>query len=86
LILWAEQPTLQRGLLLGVTTALACLSKFTALGFLPTAGLLALLSYLAVARPPMERLIGMARERAATFGLAIVTGAVVIWAAIVLLR
>src|SRR5438270_8464770 len=41
LVLWAENPTWKRGLLLGVTTALACLSKFTALGFLPMAGLLA---------------------------------------------
>jgi hypothetical protein len=80
LILWAERPALHRGLLLGFTTGLACLSKFTALGFFPTGAALALVSYLTVARPGTTKLIAMARERAATFGLAILTGAFVIWA------
>ena len=81
LILWAEQPTPRRALLFGLATALACLSKFTAMGFLPAAALLALLAYLATVRPTLARLTELARERAATFGLAVATGALVIWAA-----
>jgi hypothetical protein len=38
-------------MLLGLCTALACLSKFTALGYLPAAGVFALVSYVAVRWP-----------------------------------
>ena len=80
LVLWAEAPTWKRSGLLGVTAALAALSKFTALGFLPAGAVLALLSYLAVARPGRKKLAALAKERARPFGLAVLTGALVIWA------
>ena len=44
LVLWAEAPTWKRSLLLGLTGAAAVLSKFTALGYLPAAAVLALLA------------------------------------------
>src|ERR1035437_5262146 len=42
LVLWAEAPTWKRSALLGLTGAAAVLSKFTALGYLPAAAVLAL--------------------------------------------
>src|SRR5271169_611950 len=44
LMLWAEAPTWQHSLLLGLATALAVVSKFTALGYLPVAAVFALLA------------------------------------------
>ena len=40
LILWVESPTAANAVLFGVSSALAALAKFTALGFLPAAALL----------------------------------------------
>ena len=80
LVLWAESPTWKRSLLLGVTVGLAVLAKFTALLFLPSAAALALLFYIAIARPGGNQLLGLAQERAPAFGLAVVTGALIIWA------
>ena len=42
LLLWCEEPTWKHSLLLGATTALAAVSKFTALGYLPAAAILRL--------------------------------------------
>lgn len=81
LLVWAETPSWKNALLLGLTSALAALSKFTSLGYLPAAALLALAAYLAVERPGMKRLAALARERAPGFGLAVLTGAVLVWAA-----
>jgi dolichyl-phosphate-mannose-protein mannosyltransferase len=80
LLLWAETPNWKHGLLLGVATAFAALSKFTALGFLPAAALLALILYLLVKSPGWKELAELTRTRAVTFGLAVLTGAIVIWA------
>jgi hypothetical protein len=80
LVLWAEKPTLPRTLLLGAAAALAALSKFTALGFLPAGVALAFVAYLAVERPGLHKLAAGARERAASFGLAAIAGALLIWA------
>ncbi len=80
LLLWAETPSWKNGLLLGVATAFAALSKFTALGFLPAATVLALILYLLVKRPGWKELSALVRARAASFGLAVLTGAFVIWA------
>ena len=79
-VLWAEKPTLPRTLLLGAAAALAALSKFTALGFLPAAVALALVAYVAVERPGLNKLAARARERAAPFALAVIAGALLIWA------
>jgi hypothetical protein len=79
-VLWAEKPTLPRTLLLGAAAALAALSKFTALGFLPAAVALALVAYVAVERPGLNKLAAGARQRAAPFALAVIAGALLIWA------
>lgn len=80
LVVWAESPGWKSGALLGVAAALAALSKFTALLFLPSAAALALLFYLAVERPSPRRLAALAQARAGTFALAVLVGAIVVWA------
>jgi len=81
LLVWAEAPTWRSGAVLGVTAALAGLSKFTAIGYLPAAAVLSLVFWLGVKRPPMHRLSELARERLATFGFAVAVGFLTVWAA-----
>ena len=80
MILWAGNPTRRNTILFGVASGLALLAKFTALVYLPAAALLALLYYLAVDRPGVPKLLEFARERAVSFGIAVLLGAVTIWA------
>jgi hypothetical protein len=80
LILWAESPDWKHGALLGLAAALAALSKFTALLYLPAAAMLALLWYLTAERCELRKLWALARVRAATFAFAVLIGALVIWA------
>jgi len=78
---WARNPNWKNALLLGLAAAAAALSKFTALGFLPAAALLGLAFYLAFHWPGFRKLASLAQARAATFGLAVAIGALVVWAA-----
>lgn len=80
LVLWAESPSWQRSALLGVAAALAALSKFTALLYLPAAATMALLLYVAVERPAPRKLVALIRARAISFLFAVFVGALVIWA------
>lgn len=85
LAVWAESPGWKHGIRLGVASALAALAKFTALVYLPAAALAALLLHLAAVRPEPRKMLApgwlQIRRRAPTFALAVVTGAVLIWAA-----
>jgi 4-amino-4-deoxy-L-arabinose transferase-like glycosyltransferase len=80
LIVWAEKPSFRHSLLFGAATALAVLSKFTALGFLPIAAVFALVVYLVAERPGLKRLAALASERAAPLAAAVLAGALVVWA------
>ena len=80
MILWVENPTRRNTVLFGVASGLALLAKFTALVYLPMAAVLALLYYLAVNQPGAAKAMGLARERAASFAVAVMVGAVTIWA------
>src|ERR1039457_5335663 len=80
LLLWAEEPTWQHSLLLGAATALAVVSKFTALGFLPAVALFAFLAYLMVERPGVDGVVAAAKARAWSAAIAVFTGALGIWA------
>lgn len=80
LMLWVERPTWQRGVCFGVCAGLAAVSRFTALGYLPACAALTLAAWFAVERPGAKKLIALIRERAATFAMAVVTGALTIWA------
>ncbi len=81
MLVWVEQPTLARGAIFGLCTALALLSKFTSLGFLPSGAVIAFLCYLAVERPGMAKLLQLARQRAASFTVAVAVCLVTVWAA-----
>ncbi len=80
-ILWAEKPTWLRGVLLGVCLALAFLSKTTALGYVPLTLGLALGCYLVTCRQGRRHWWELARQRAASFGLAAITAGLMMWAA-----
>ena len=78
---WAEKPSWRRALLMGGCTALAILSKFSAIGYLPTSLFLAVLCYCSVKRVAPPELIGVAAQRLRTFALALATVALLVWAA-----
>ncbi|MGA2689898.1 MAG: hypothetical protein ABSE85_17695, partial [Candidatus Korobacteraceae bacterium] len=80
-MLWAEKPTWIRALLLGACTALAVLSKFTALGYGSLSVVLALACYWFVRRPGWQELRQLTRRRAVTFLLAAATTMLLVWAA-----
>ena len=80
MLVWAEEPAPVRGVVFGLCTATALLSKFTAIGFLPAAAAVAFLFYLAAERPGMAKLIQLAKERAASFGIAAAVCLFSIWA------
>ena len=80
-ILCGGRPTWLRALLLGLCTALACLSKFTTLGYLPTAVCLALSFYLIACWPGWQGLSRLTMQRLAPLALAGVVAAILIWAA-----
>ena len=71
---------LMRCLVLGTTLALAVLSKFTALVFLPAAALAALAFYLLAERPRPEQVSDWLRPRLAPMAIAVFTACVLIWA------
>lgn len=56
LLLWAEEPTWMHSVLLGAMAALAALSKFTSLGYLPAAALLAFAMWYLRRRPSWSKL------------------------------
>ncbi len=80
-MLWAERPTVLRGLLLGFCGALAALSKFTSVGYVPFAIFLALAAYLIVNWSHRDTFWSLAKQRLATFVLALATAGFLIWAA-----
>jgi len=80
-LLWAEKPTVLRSMMLGFSSALAFLSKFTALGYLPAADILALATYLTAHWPGWKGLGRIAARRAAPLTLAAATACLAIWAA-----
>jgi hypothetical protein len=80
-ILWAEKPSWQRGVLFGVFTALAFLSKFTALGYMPCVLGLAMALHMIFRWSGWRGSWQAIRERAATFTLAAGVCAFLIWAA-----
>ncbi len=80
LLMWAEKPNWVNTVLLGTATAAAVLSKFTALVYLPSAAACALVFYIAAQRPGLARLMKSARSRLPRFAVAVLVGAVLIWA------
>ena len=79
-LLWLERPTAAYAVVFGVMTGLAVLSKFSALVFIPASFVAALIWYVSVKRPSIFSTLHAAKARLGTFALAILAGAVTIWA------
>jgi 4-amino-4-deoxy-L-arabinose transferase-like glycosyltransferase len=77
---WLEQPGPLTGALFGVCAALAVLSKFSVLAFLPASLAVALVWFLSAERPTLSWLAAAVKRRLPSFGLAVLLGLLVIWA------
>ena len=80
-MLWAEKPSWLRSVLLGVCTASALLSKFTALGYVPLTLFFALGCYLVTEKQGWHRVREFVPKCALSFALATVITCLLIWAA-----
>jgi hypothetical protein len=79
-IFWAEKPTMLRSVLLGLCMALACLSKFTALGYVPAAMALAVGCHVAVRWPGWRELWRLVKRHLVPTAVAASITALLIWA------
>jgi hypothetical protein len=79
-LVWLEQPSPLGGALFGASTALAVLSKFSVVAFLPASLAVALIWFLLAERPTPTWLAAAAKRRLPSFGLAVLVGLVLIWA------
>lgn len=77
---WLERPTLGRSALFGATAALAVLSKFSTLLFLPVTAAAALAWYVAAVRPPWREVARAAYRRLLPLAAAVLVACLVIWA------
>lgn len=77
---WCERPTTGASLIMGATTGLAFLSKFSALAFLPVAATAALACYVLTERPAASDLLRAARARLPGLCLAALLTFYVVWA------
>ena len=77
---WLEHPSKRQGLLLGASTALAALSKFSSLVFLPASMLAALLLYWSIERPPLAAFRREALHRTLSLMFAAAVFFLAIWA------
>ena len=76
-LIWTEKPGTSTAALFGVCTGLAVLSKFTTLVFLPAGAVVAFIWYWATGHARIGRAIA---ERLPTLALAVLIGALTIWA------
>ncbi len=79
-LIWVERPTLGHAALFGASTGLAMLSKFSTLVFLPAGVGLALVWYFVTERPKLGWLVGAAKKRIPSFGLAVLIACLLVWA------
>jgi hypothetical protein len=80
MLVWAARPTPHRSLLFAAALALAVLSKFSSLAFLPSAAVAALVGYLFTQRPRVQSLLRSIRLTAPAAVIVAVTTALLIWA------
>jgi hypothetical protein len=79
-LIWIERPTVATAALFGAATGMAVLSKFSTLVFLPACFAIALVWYFLAERPHFPRLLRAAGERLPSLLLAVLAGALLIWA------
>jgi 4-amino-4-deoxy-L-arabinose transferase-like glycosyltransferase len=84
MLFWLEKPASikepARSLLFGVALALAVLSKFTSLAFLPSAAIAALAGYVLIQRPSFKSLFDSIKLSAPSAAIVAITAAILIWA------
>jgi 4-amino-4-deoxy-L-arabinose transferase-like glycosyltransferase len=79
-VAWLEKPSLERGALLGLAAALALMTKFSAVVFLPACGVAVLTLRWAVERREWGRVLGIGRTGLWSVAIAAVVAFVVCWA------
>jgi 4-amino-4-deoxy-L-arabinose transferase-like glycosyltransferase len=79
-VVWLEQPTLMHGLLFGVCTGLAILSKFSFLVFFPASVAVALLWFYFAERPNGPQFLKTIRSAIPSLCLAILIACLLVWA------
>jgi hypothetical protein len=79
-LVWIDRPSAASATLFGACTGLAVLSKFSALPFIPSAMAAAVVVYMFVERPSAAKLTQTVLKLLPSFLLAILAGAIVIWA------
>jgi hypothetical protein len=77
---WLERPAWRQSLLLGASTALAALSKFSSLAFVPASMLAVLLLYWSIDRPPLAAFRRESLRRTASLIFAVAVLFLAIWA------
>ena len=77
---WVERPGARTSLLLGLTIALAVLSKLSTLVFLPATGLAAGAGYVLFERPERSTFVRQIRQRLYWLPLILLTSLIFIWA------
>jgi len=77
---WLHEPVFWRAAAFGVSTGLAVLAKLSTLPFLPLTFLVALLVAAYFERPSLARVATLVRDRWLQFLVAMLLGAIVIWA------
>ncbi|MBZ5621557.1 MAG: glycosyltransferase family 39 protein [Acidobacteriia bacterium] len=79
-LVWVERPTAFDAVLFGAATGLAALSKSSSLVFFPAIVIVALAWYCADERPGVRSVAVAVKQWIPTFGLAVITGFLLIWA------
>ncbi|MGC9971289.1 MAG: glycosyl transferase [Bryobacteraceae bacterium] len=79
LLAWLERPSLLRSVVFGAAVALAVLSKFSALAFIPAVFACAFVWHVIARRPPARTLLAQSRALLLPFGLALLTGLLLVW-------
>lgn len=77
---WLQEPILWRAAAFGAATGLAVLAKFSALPFLPSVAVIGLVMWWFFERPPIRRIVELAKVRAPQLLLAAGVACAVIWA------
>jgi hypothetical protein len=77
---WLEKPGWPRAAAFGAVSGLGALAKFSFLPFAFSIAIVSLLTWRHFERPSRQRFMLLAKERAGQLGLALGTGAVLVWA------
>jgi hypothetical protein len=80
MLVWLERPSIGTAIWFGVAVAAAALTKFSALAFLTTTTVSALVAYLCIERPPLGKLLQLLKSRLITLAISALVVLVLVWA------